>query len=307
VINYVKHFDNSTNSQSARRKSNMELAIIGSGVVGQATGIGFATHGHKVLFYDIDLAKMHSLRERGYQTAQSIEDSVQKSDAIFVCVPTPTVDKKVDSNHLREAAKKIGEGLKQAKKPPVVVFRSTAPPQTTRAHLIPILEAYSGLKTGSDFGVCMNPEFLREKTPLADFLNPDRIIIGESNRESGDVLVKAYDGFKCPIIRTTLDSAEMIKYASNLFLATKISFFNEIFMVCSELGLDSKLISEAVSLDKRIGKYGVYGGKPFSGMCFPKDLAAFIGFAKSKGVNPKLLEAVEEINKQMSVFDKTIK
>ncbi len=95
----------------------------------------------------------------------------------------------------------------------------------------------------------------------------------------------------------------MIKYASNLFLATKISFFNEIYLICQELGVDSKVVGETVSLDKRIGKYGVQGGKPFGGMCFPKDLAGFITFAKSKGINPKLLEAVEEINTQISMYN----
>jgi UDPglucose 6-dehydrogenase len=165
--------------------------------------------------------------------------------------------------------------------------------------LVPVLEKYSGLKAGRDFGVCMNPEFLREKSSVEDFLNPDRIVIGSLNERSGEVLERLYSSFKSPIIKTDLDTAEMIKYASNLFLASKISFFNEIHLICQQVGLDSKMVSEAVSLDKRIGKYGVYGGKPFSGMCFPKDLAAFITFAKSKGVNPKLLEAVEEVNSEI--------
>ncbi len=277
----------------------MDIAIIGSGVVGSATGKGFAAKGHRVLFHDIDEKKLLALNMEGYKTSPSVEEVVQNSEILFVSVPTPTLNKRVDVSYLCNSARSIGEGLKQAKNSPVIAFRSTAPPQTTRTQLVPILEKYSGMEAGKDFGVCMNPEFLRETTPLNDFLHPDRIIIGEIDKNSGDILEKAYSSFDCPKIRTSLDAAEMIKYASNLFLASKISFFNEIHMICEELGIDSKIVSETVSLDRRIGKYGVYGGKPFSGMCFPKDLAGFITFAKSKGVNPKLLEAVAEINTQI--------
>lgn len=281
----------------------MNIAIIGSGVVGQATGMGFATHNQSVVFNDIDNKKLLSLSAKGYKTTRDLKKAVQDSELIFVCVPTPTVNKKVDISYLWSATKSIGTVLKKAKNFPVIVFRSTAPPQTTRTQLLPLLESFSRLKAGKDFGVCMNPEFLRESTPLDDFLNPDRIVIGELEEKSGDILERLYQPFNSPITRTSLDSAEMIKYASNLFLATKISFFNEIHMICRELGLDSKVVGETVALDRRIGKYGTRGGKPFGGMCFPKDLAGFITFAKSKGVNPKLLEAVEEINMQITLYN----
>jgi UDPglucose 6-dehydrogenase len=277
----------------------MELAIVGSGVVGQATGGGFAFHGHNVLYHDIDENMLLTLSRKGYETTRSVEEVVRNSDVVFVCVPTPTVDGTVDLTCLLTSARSIGKTLNKARNFTVVAFRSTVPPQTTRMQLVPVLEKYSGLKAGRDFGVCMNPEFLREKSSVEDFLNPDRIVIGSLNERSGEVLERLYSSFKSPIIKTDLDTAEMIKYASNLFLASKISFFNEIHLICQQVGLDSKMVSEAVSLDKRIGKYGVYGGKPFSGMCFPKDLAAFITFAKSKGVNPKLLEAVEEVNSEI--------
>ena len=280
----------------------MKVSIIGSGVVGQATGMGFAVHGHDVLFHDIDEKKLSNLRSQGYKTTSKVEEAVQGSEVIFVCVPTPTVDKKVDLSYLFQAAKDVDAALKDAQGFPVVAFRSTVPPQTIRTKIVPMLEENSGLEAGKDFGVCMNPEFLREKSPLDDFLHPDRVVIGELNKPSGDILEQLYSTFTGTIIRTDLDAAEMIKYASNLFLASKISFFNEIYMICEELGIDSKVVSETVSLDKRIGRYGVNGGKPFSGMCFPKDLAAFISFSKSKGVNPKLLEAVEEINSQIAAY-----
>ena len=286
-----------------KNELGMDLAVVGSGVVGQATGLGFVAHSRNVLFHDINETKLLNLNIKGHETTASVEEAVQNSEIVFVCVPTPTVGKKVDLSYLMVATRNIGKALRDAQNFPVIVFRSTVPPQTTRTQLVPLLERYSGLEAGRDFGVCMNPEFLREKSPLDDFLHPDRIVIGELDKKSGDILERVYSGFSTPIIRTSLDTAEMIKYASNLFLASKISFFNEIYMICQELGMDSTVVSETVSLDKRIGKYGVYGGKPFSGMCFPKDLAAFITFSKSKGVNPKLLEAVEEINAQIESFN----
>ncbi len=284
-----------------KKSPPMKVSVVGSGVVGSATGMGFSTLGHSVLFHDIDKSKLISLGLKGYKTTHLIGEAVQNSELILVCVPTPTVDRKVDVHYLLDSARAIGESLKGSTDFRVLVFRSTAPPTTTRNQLVPILEEHSGLIAGKDFGVCMNPEFLREKTPLDDFLHPDRIVIGELNSKSGDILAKAYSAFDCPIIRTTLDTAEMIKYTSNLFLASKISFFNEIHMISEMLGVDSKVVGETVALDKRIGGYGVIGGNPFGGMCFPKDLAGFISFAKSKGINPRMLEAVEEVNRQISL------
>ncbi|MDQ1281403.1 MAG: UDP-N-acetyl-D-mannosamine dehydrogenase [Thermoproteota archaeon] len=280
----------------------MKVSIVGSGVVGQATGIGLSLNGHKVLFHDIDRDKLRCLREKGYTTAEDVAEAVNNTEVLFVCVPTPTIDEKIELKYVLDSAKKIGSALKGNKKFVVVTFRSTIPPETTRTKLLPLLEYNSGLKAGVNFGVCMNPEFLREKTPLDDFLNPSRIIIGEFEEKSGDILEKLYSRFRCRIIRTSLETAEMIKYTSNLFLAAKISFFNEIYMVCKELNIDSKVVSEAVSLDPRIGKYGIEGGRPFGGMCLPKDLAAFIEFADLKGLNPILLKAVEEVNQEISFY-----
>ena len=173
----------------------MKVSIIGSGVVGQATGMGFAVHGHDVLFHDIDEKKLSTLRSQGYQTSSKVEEAVQGSEVIFVCVPTPTVDKKVDLSYLFKAAKDIDTALKDAQGFPVVAFRSTVPPQTIRTKIVPMLEENSGLEAGKDFGVCMNPEFLREKSPLDDFLHPDRVVIGELNKKSGDILERLYSTF----------------------------------------------------------------------------------------------------------------
>ena len=282
----------------------MKVTIIGSGVVGQATGIGLAQFGNHVTFNDIDENKMSYLKKKGYNVTNELLEAIDDSDIVFVCVPTPTSNnQQLDLTFIHSSIVAIAETLKKTRKYVVIVIRSTLLPQTTRTIIIPKLEKYSGLTAGKDFGVCMNPEFLKEKTPLDDFLNPDRIVIGEFDQKSGDVLERIYSPFNCPIVRTDLDTAEMIKYVSNLFLASKISFFNEIFMVCDSLGLDAQEVSEAVSLDSRIGVYGIYGGHPFSGKCFPKDLAAFIDFVKSKGLSYKILDAVNEVNRAIALFD----
>jgi UDPglucose 6-dehydrogenase len=278
----------------------VKVSIIGSGIVGQATGMGLALNGNDVLFHDIDRKKLRDLKEKGYETSDNLTEAVTASDIIFVAVPTPTVDKKIVLDIVQDCTKSIGKVLAKTWKYVDVIYRSTIPPGTTRTKLTPGLENYSGLKAGKDFGVCMNPEFLREKTPLEDFLHPSRIVIGEYDERSGNALTGVYSQFRGPIIRTTLDAAEMIKYTSNLFLASKISFFNEIYTVCEKLKIDSNIVGQAVALDPRIGAYGSVGGKPFGGMCLPKDLTAFLEFADSMGLDLKLLKAVGEVNEEMN-------
>ena len=298
----VPLFEQFEDSKISERE--IRISIIGSGIVGQATGIGFSRKGANTLFYDINRNKLLTLQSKGYQETNKIEYAINTSDIIFVCVPTPTINNNIDLSIIEECTKEIGRSLEKSEKYVLIVFRSTMPPQTTRTKLIPILEKYSKMKVGVDFGVCMNPEFLREQSPLEDFLKPDRIVIGEYDKKAGNLLESLYALLKLPIIRTSLDTAEMIKYASNLFLASKISFFNEIFLICENLGLNAKTVSEAVSMDCRIGKYGIYGGKPFGGMCLPKDLAAFVTYLNTRGFNPKLLKAVAEINDDIEKYDK---
>jgi len=171
--------------------------------------------------------------------------------------------------------------------------------------VISILEKHSGEKVG-DFGVCMNPEFLTEIESSwtdengykKDFFTEDMIVIGEYDKKSGDVLEELYKPLNKPIFRTDLKTAEMIKYASNCILATKISYWNEIYLICKELGIDSQAIADAVGLDPRIGKYGTVHGKAFGGKCLPKDLKAFVSFAE-RYCDIRLLKAVDEINEEM--------
>ena len=278
----------------------MRMLVVGSGVTGQATGKGFVEHGQKVIFYDIDDKKLAALEEEGYEVSTSLPSAVQDCDVIFVCVPTPTVNGAMNFSFVEDAIIAVSRALERSNRYCVIALRSTVVPFTTRCKVLPLVEQYSTKKIGEEMGICMNPEFLREKSALKDFLSPDRIVIGEYDSRSGDLLEKAYSPINAPTIRTNLDTAEMIKYASNLFLASKISFFNEMHIIAQNAGVDSATLSKAVSLDSRIGEYGVYGGRPFDGKCLPKDLEAFRAFVRSLNLNPKLLDAVSYVNYEIA-------
>jgi len=278
----------------------MKISIIGSGVVGKATGIGLLKHGNEVLFHDIIQEKLIKLKKQGYQIAENISEAVNNSTISLVCVQTPTVNGQMNFEFVKKATIDLAKALHRKKEYHVVVIRSTVLPSTTRTLIIPLLEQHSKLRAGEDFGVCMNPEFLRKESALSDFLKPGRIVIGELDEQSGDILEMLYAPFKAPIFRTYLDTAEIIKYVTNTFLTTKISFFNEMYTICRSLGLDPYFISEVAALDPRIGNYGIYGGRPFEGSCLPKDLEAFINFVKANEHNPKLLDAVLYLNKKIA-------
>jgi UDPglucose 6-dehydrogenase len=277
----------------------MKISIIGSGVVGKATGIGLHNHGNNVIFYDIEKEKLRMLKKQGYDVAMNQSEAIANSNISFVCVQTPTCNGKLDFSYVRRAILEIGEALRQKNEYHLIVVRSTVLPSTTRTKIIPLLKKHSRLIPGKGFGVCMNPEFMRKESSLSDFLNPWRILIGEFDKRSGDILNELYTPFEAPIIRTDFDTAEMIKYVANTFLATKISFFNEIFMICQNFGIDPNIVVKVAALDPRIGKYGIQGGRPFEGRCLPKDLEAFTNFVENLQINPKLLSAVSHINKEI--------
>lgn len=275
-----------------------KISIIGSGWVGTAVGRGFIELGHEVIFYDVVDKDLPNF-------TRDLRHAVENSEVSFICVPTPTTREGIDLSYVEEAARGIGEVLADKDDYHVVVVKSTVVPTTTESVVIPILEECSGKRAG-DFGVCTNPEFMTEiesswtsdREFKRDFFTEDRIVIGEYDKRSGDVLEEIYRPLNKPIFRTDLRTAEMIKYASNCMLATKISYWNEIFLLCKELGIDSHEVARIVSMDPRIGKYGSVHGKAFGGKCLPKDLKAFIAFAE-KYRPLKLLKAVDEINEEM--------
>lgn len=285
-----------------------KIGIIGSGVVGSATGKGFHRLGHDVIFYDIAKQRLLTLKEEGYQIASSVKDIIDKTDISFVCVNTPNnIDGEQDLSQLMSVLYDITNALRrldrqngQQQHPPLIVFRSTMLPGTMRSVVINYLQTNcSSSRIGRDYDVCYNPEFLRQNTAFDDFFRPDRVVIGEEGKGASQPLKEIYQQLTENIIVTSFEAAEMIKYTSNCFLSLKISFFNEIGLVCKQMGIDDKAVSLGVSMDKRIGNYGTQFGKPFEGACLPKDTEALAGFIKNLQLNPDLLQVALDINRKM--------
>jgi nucleotide sugar dehydrogenase len=285
-----------------------KIGIIGSGVVGSATGKGFHRLGHDVLFYDIAKQRLLTLKEESYQIASSVKDIIDKTDISFVCVNTPNNSTgEQDLSQLMSvlyditnALREIDRRHEQEHHAHLIVFRSTMLPGTMRSVVINYLQTNcSSSRIGRDYDVCYNPEFLRQNTAFDDFFRPDRVVIGEDGKGVSQPLKEIYQQLTENIIVTSYEAAEMIKYTSNCFLSLKISFFNEIGLVCKQMGIDDKAVSLGVSMDKRIGNYGTQFGKPFEGACLPKDTEALAGFIRNLQLNPDLLQVALDINRKM--------
>lgn len=285
--------------QAPLRSETLRVSIVGSGVVGKATGFGLRARGHFPVFFDIDPKATENLKDHGLLVAESLADSVTMSSIIMICVPTPTVDGRMGLGPILDASRSVGTALRDTEDYKVVVVRSTVLPGTTRDKVLPNLEAFSGKKVGQGFGLCVNPEFLRQTNALTDFLSPDRVVIGEFDHRSGTALESVYRSTQRPIVRCTLEEAELAKHVCNAFLAAKISYFNEVFKICRKIGADPGVIGLAAALDHRIGGYGTAGGRPFAGACLPKDLEAFISFIKGLGESPKVLDVVARVNEEL--------
>ncbi|HCR36362.1 MAG: UDP-glucose dehydrogenase (Ugd-2) [Candidatus Nomurabacteria bacterium GW2011_GWB1_35_20] len=279
-----------------------KLIIIGSGIVGRATGGGFIAGGHEVVFCDINLEVLAKLQNQGHKVCSpNLLEQETNVKAFFLAISTPTVDNKIKLDFLESAVASLGEGaLKKCNDYCIVVIRSTVPPNTIESTLIPLLEKYSGKKAGKDFGVCMNPEYLRENSNEEDFKNPWIIVIGELDIKSGKVLDEIYGPRDCPIIHTSIKEAEAQKYIHNLFNACKISFFNEMRMVCEAIKVDTDKVFELVAQSAEGSwnqKYGIRNFGPYGGSCLPKDTTAFLAWAKDKlGKSLPLLKAVIRVN-----------
>ncbi|MFQ6055947.1 MAG: nucleotide sugar dehydrogenase [Methanosarcinales archaeon] len=205
-------------------------------------------------------------------------DEIKNTEVTFICVGTPSnPDGSINLSIVKSASESIGLALRDKNKKDyhVVVVKSTVVPETTEKVVAPIIRKYN-----NNIGFVMNPEFLREGNAVHDFMNPDRIVIGSTYKKSGDIVEQLYKGLDAPIIRTNPKTAEMVKYTSNSFLATKISFTNEIGNICKELGIDVYEVMKAVGLDFRISPYFLNAGVGYGGSCFPKDVKALIHKAK---------------------------
>ena len=292
----------------------MKISIIGCGYVGTVTGAGFAELGYDVLFVDIDEEKINTLnsgrspifepgleelivknRERLHATVDFRE--LEYRDITFICVGTPSKDDgSIDLRYIKSAAEDIGKALKKNTNFHTVVIKSTVVPSTTEQVVRPIIESVSNKKAFDDFGVAMNPEFLREGSAVEDFFNPDRIVFGTEDERSKQILEALYKSFDCPKLSTDIKTAEMIKYVSNSFLATKISFANEMGNICKKLGTDTYGVFKGVGLDNRINPSFFRAGIGFGGSCFPKDVRALIAKAEELGEHPQILKAVIKVN-----------
>jgi UDPglucose 6-dehydrogenase len=300
----------------------MRISIIGSGYVGLVTAVGFAMRGHSTICVDIDKEKVEKinfgippifepgleeklkevLKKSLLKATSDINYAIKNSDLTFIAVGTPSnPDGSIDLKFIRSAAKGIGSALEHKEDYHTICVKSTVVPETTEKIVIPLIEKYSGKKAGVDFGACMNPEFLREGNALEDFLHPDRIVIGELDKKSGDMLAEIYKDFKAPVLRTNLKTAELIKYASNAMLAARISLTNEIGNIAKRLGIDVYDVMAGVGLDKRIGKKFLNAGCGFGGSCFPKDVKALVAKAKELDYEPHLLTEVLSLNDRQKV------
>lgn len=295
-----------------------KIAIIGTGYVGLTTGVSLAYLGHKVICVDKDEEKLNKLRKgivpiyepgteeilkshgKNIEFSSDLKDAVSKSEVIFIAVGTPArEDGSIDLTHFWGAIKEIAESLDEYK---VIVNKSTVPVGTGKQTKEEIKKYCKG-----DFAVVSNPEFLREGSAIKDFLEPDRVVIGTDDKKAEKIMTDIYSSIESPKLVTDINSAEMIKYASNAFLATKISFINEIGNICEKTGADVKDVSEGVGMDKRIGPKFLNAGIGYGGSCFPKDISGLISVANSHHYEFKLLNAVALVNEmQQNNFVKRI-
>ncbi|MDF1498211.1 MAG: UDP-glucose/GDP-mannose dehydrogenase family protein [Patescibacteria group bacterium] len=287
----------------------MKISIFGTGYVGLVTGVCLAEIGNDVVCFDIDKSKIKKLKkgeipffepeikeliERNLEQGKisftlNSKDAVRNQEIIFIAVGTPQKKNgEADLSYVKSAAREIGKNFE---KYVVVVNKSTVPIGTGNLVEKIIKKKYKG-----DFDIASNPEFLREGSAVFDFMNPERIIIGTKSERSKKIINNLYKSFSCPVINTKIETAEMIKYASNAYLATKISFINEIANVCEKVGANVDEVSYAMGLDSRIGNKFLNAGIGYGGSCFPKDVKALHNIASCKHYNFKLLESVIRVN-----------
>src|SRR6266568_8425178 len=300
----------------------MKLTIIGTGYVGLVTGACFAEVGHQVVCVDNDAAKIKVLREGGIPIFEpgleelvmknvgagrllfttSTAEGVEKSDVVFIAVPTPPLhDGSVDLSFIEKVAREIAGAMNGYK---IVVDKSTVPVRTGDK-VAETIKRYC--KAPVDFDVVSNPEFLREGFAVEDLLKPNRIVIGVRSQRPVSAMKEIYAPFEAPVIVTDINSAELIKHASNSFLALKISYINAISVLCEAAGANVQEVALGMGMDERIGRRFLNPSLGFGGSCFPKDLSAFIKIAEQVGYDFGLLKEVQKINAaQMDRFVKKI-
>jgi len=273
----------------------MKVAVVGSGFVGQATGRGLSKHNNEVVFLDVDKTKTDKLRSEGFEAHTPEAYQVITTDVTMFCVPTPTKGTAIQLDYLKKAVEDFATRLKQHDKYHVAVVRSTVPPETTRKVVLPLIERVSGKKAGKDFGLVMQPEYLREVTANEDFSRPWFILIGQLDDRSGDLIEKLYRPFDAPIERCSLEEAELQKYVHNVFNAVKIAFFNEMRLIAKskKWNADKVFRATAESCEGIWNPlYGLRDFGPFDGSCLPKDTRALLEWGDREGFDLGILRAV---------------
>tara|TARA_B100001057_G_C22806706_1_gene933750 strand:+ start:290 stop:1630 length:1341 start_codon:yes stop_codon:yes gene_type:complete len=308
----------------------MKISIIGSGYVGLVSGLCLSEIGHDVTCIDNQISKVRKINngispiyekginklliknlKKNFRASTNLKSAVQETDVSIIAVGTPFKKNKIDISYVKEAAKQIALAIKEKEEFHTIIVKSTVVPGTTDEIVSKILESHSKKILSKDFGLSMNPEFLREGEAINDFLNPDRIVIGSSDSKTKKIVSEIYKAFiNVDILKTNNKTAELIKYTSNSLLASLISFSNEIANLSDKIGgIDVKEVMKGLYLDKRFSPKNrdgkrifpsslsyIESGCGFGGSCFPKDVRALISHGKRKGENMKLLEAVMNIN-----------
>ena len=308
----------------------MNIAIVGSGYVGLVTGVCLAQIGHHVTCVDVDQEKIKKLKQgkapifepgledllkknlknKHLSFTTSIGEAAKKSTAIFIAVGTPSKKNgDADLTYVENVARQIAVNMNEYK---LIIEKSTVPAETgkrvERTIKMNLPKKYkNGKKPALDFDVASNPEFLREGSAVHDFMNPDRVVIGVESKKAEKLFREIYKPLNPHMVVTNINSAELIKHASNSFLAAKISFINSISQICDMLGADVLKVAEGMGFDKRIGRAFLNAGVGYGGSCFPKDVDAFVRISEKSGYDFNLLKEVRKINeKQKDSFVRLI-
>ena len=299
----------------------MDISIFGLGYVGSVTAACFAKNGHNVVGTDIKEEKVDAINEGRsplfekdldklieecvnlgkLSATASVEGAINKTECSLICVGTPSnLDGSINLEHLKRVCSEIGAVLASKDDYHVVALRSTILPGTAEDTLIPILKSSSKKKNSSDFGVCVNPEFMREGHAIADFYNPERIVIGSADDKSGDSIERIYNEVDAPVVRVGLKTAEMIKYVDNSFHGMKVAFANEVGSICKKVGIDGRELMDVFCMDHKLNLAPYYftPGFAFGGSCIPKDLRAIIHKSKELETDCVLLESVLNSNQK---------
>jgi len=290
-----------------------DICVIGTGYVGLVTGTCFADLGNRVFCLDINEDRINKLRrnimpiyepgleeivERNVKSQRLIfttdyEEALKNAEFAFIAVGTPSgVDGEADLQYVKDVVEKIADIVDH----PLIVVNKSTVPVGTGDWVADIITKKRGERT-LEFAVVSNPEFLREGSAIGDFMNPDRVVLGSLDHSAAEKVAELYSPLRAPVLISDIRTAEMIKYASNAFLATRISFINEIANICDELGADVREVADGMGLDKRIGRSFLDAGLGWGGSCFPKDVKALAHMAVLHNTQPQLLQAVMDINR----------